>query len=180
MSAIVPVVVAVVLALALILVSRKHVSARVVVRTRVDSPQRVEQLLDSPQVQQQLRAAGIDPAALATNIHEGRATFEGGKLHVTKTVTSGSVNLDRNAPLPPGAHALTQQEASAFTDSPEFLEALRAKGIDPEQFKRDVAAGKIMGTFETHSTGTQSPAPQSEKLAPPSDDGDDVWKTGKL
>jgi hypothetical protein len=181
-SAVVPVVIAVV-ALVMIFASRKGISANFSVRTKIQSPEQMEKLLENPTVAAKLREAGLDPAALEADIRSGNATFADGRLRVTKTIKTASVHLDPNAPLPPDAHPLTAQEASVFTQSPEFVEQLRKSGVDPEQFKRDVAAGKVMGTSHTYAPGAPDaapPAPPAEQLAPPSDDGDKVWKSGEL
>jgi hypothetical protein len=74
-------------------------------------------------------------------------------------------------------------EAAAFAQNPEVRDKLRAAGVDMEQFDRDVAAGKVMGTTETFHEGPHdagAPPPPPETHAPPSDDGDAVWKTGEL
>jgi hypothetical protein len=121
--------------------------------------------LDDPEVQAQLRAQGIDPAFVGAAV---------GGEHAGK---------DPKALL------------EGLLESPEMQEQLRKAGLDPAVLEEKLESGevKVEGdktTFTTHFTtklelpgeapSVPLPAAPVEEHAPSSDDGDDVWKSGKL
>jgi hypothetical protein len=172
-----------VVSLLLVLRARKT-GGRVVVRSRVASPEAIEGALENPQVQAKLRAAGIDPEQLERDLASGKATFGDGKVHVTKTFSVAT-----NAAVPPDfmahAHPLPPEEALRFLHDPAFQEQLRKAGLDPEKLEHDVASGeqKLYGASSETSSGSAGPSappPAPQPLGPPSDDGDAVWKKGEL
>jgi hypothetical protein len=143
-----------VVSIALILLSGKR-SGTITRRTRIASPERMEKLLASHEVQEQLRAQGIDPAVLEANLRSGKATFEDGKIAVFGT-TVGSTTMP---PQPmAGAKPLSPEEAARFFQDPAMREQLRKDGIDPDEAERKVASGETT-VFGTETTFFESGAP---------------------
>lgn len=147
--------------------------------------------IDDPAVQAELRALGIDPAALERDVVSGH---EDGKFHIEKHF---SISTATPGPPPAGflehAHPLEPDEALRFIREPAFQEQLRKQGVDPAKFEHDIATGaqKVYGTEARTSivigghrgappAPPVAPPPAPESFAPPSDDGDKVWKTGEL
>ena len=158
---------------------------KVRVVTKTETPEQVASLLERPEVQEQLRKAGLDPSALELQLRDGTAHMEGGNV---KFRFKATVHEDAGAQeLPADARPVTDEaEFLRMLEMPGFLDAMKAKGMDRAEVEAQFRAGKIQ-MFESHTVDRHaelhlgdSPQPPAPPRSLSSDDGDEVWKKGRL
>jgi hypothetical protein len=176
-------IVAVVVALTLVRAKRSG-SLKVIVSksTRALTPEEFERVFENPEVQATMRAEGLDPAALAADLHSGKANVDGNHVTFVKSfhVTTSTGSLPE---LPHGAHTekLSPEELEAMLErDPAAREEFAKAGIDLDDLKAKLQRGEAQFEGTKTALPTDLPAAPQPPQALDSDDGDKVWKSGKL